>query len=59
VIALLALRRSASLDFSRAFKSFLIRLLLTIMRISLADRLLSYEALAMDMDTLIYAVRVP
>ena len=35
------------------------RLLLTVMRISLADRLLSCEALAVDVDTLVCAVRVP
>jgi len=58
VIALLALRRTVLLGFSSALKAALVSLLVTVMRISLAAKLLSYKALAIDIDTLVLANRV-
>ena len=58
MIALLALRRTVLLGFSSALKAALVSLLVTVMRISLAAKLLSYKALAIDIDTLVLANRV-
>jgi hypothetical protein len=58
VIALLALKRTVLLGFSSALKAALVSLLIIIMRISLAAKLLSYETLAINMDTLVLANRV-
>jgi hypothetical protein len=58
VIALLALKRTVSLGFSSALRAALVSLLVTIMRISLAAKLLSYKTLAINVDTLVLANRV-
>jgi hypothetical protein len=46
------------LGFSSALRAALVSLLVTIMRISLAAKLLSCETLAIDVDTLVLANRV-
>ena len=46
------------LGFSSALKAALVLLLVTIMRISLAAKLLSCKALAVNVDTLVLANRV-